>query len=339
MAPTTASNPPMQRLSNAGKNQLKLLKVLEILMSKTDENHTLGVKDIIDLLEQDGISTERKSIYQYIKLLESHGVDIITDRQRENRYFIGNRQFELPELKLLIDAVLAAKFISAKKSDVLIGKLITMASVHQSIKLKQQAILTRRPKTDNEKILLVVNDLHEALAQGCQVQFKYFDTTVHHTKRYRKDGAYYTVSPVTLLWDDDKYYLITYNPSYHKFVTYRIDKMEQLELTALKSVDVPADLDLNAHVAQIFNMFGGQGEVVTLKVHHKLIDVIRETFGNNVVMLPVDAEHFSIQVEVQLSPTFYGWLFTFGSQITILNPPSVIDAYKQEIATTLALYP
>lgn len=339
MATPTSPNPPMQRLSNAGKNQLKLLKVLEILMSKTDENHPLGVKDIMDLLEQDGISTERKSIYQYIKLLESHGVDIITDRQRQNRYFIGTRQFELPELKLLIDAVLAAKFISVKKSDVLIGKLITMASVHQSIKLKQQAILTRRPKTDNEKILLVVNELHEALAQGCQVKFKYFDTTVHHTKRHRKDGAYYTVSPVTLLWDDDKYYLITYNPSYHKFVTYRIDKMEQLELTLLKAVDVPSDLDLNAHVAQIFNMFGGQGEWVTLKVHQKLIDVIRETFGNQVVTLPVDAEHFSIHVEVQLSPTFYGWLFTFGSQITILNPPSVITAYKEEMAKTLALYP
>lgn len=339
MATPAPQSPPQQRLSNAGKNQLKLLKVLEILMSKTDENHPLGVKDIMDLLEQDGISTERKSIYQYIKLLESNGVDIITDRQRQNRYFIGQRQFELPELKLLIDAVLAAKFISVKKTDVLIGKLITMASVHQSIKLKQQAILTRRPKTDNEKILLVVNDLHEALAQGCQVKFKYFDTTVHHTKRYRKDGAYYTVSPVTLLWDDDKYYLITYNPSYQKFVTYRIDKMEQLELTSIKALQVPSELDLNAHVAQIFSMFGGQGESVTLKVHQKLIDTVRETFGHHVVTLPLDAEHFTIQVDVQLSPTFYGWLFTFGDQITILNPPSVIDAYKHEITKTLALYP
>jgi len=339
MATPAPQSPPQQRLSNAGKNQLKLLKVLEILMSKTDENHPLGVKDIMDLLEQDGISTERKSIYQYIKLLESNGVDIITDRQRQNRYFIGQRQFELPELKLLIDAVLAAKFISVKKTEVLIGKLITMASVHQSIKLKQQAILTRRPKTDNEKILLVVNDLHEALAQGCQVKFKYFDTTIHHTKRYRKDGAYYTVSPVTLLWDDDKYYLITYNPTYQKFVTYRIDKMEQLELTSIKALQVPSELDLNAHVAQIFSMFGGQGENVTLKVHQKLIDTIRETFGHQVVTLPLDAEHFTIQVDVQLSPTFYGWLFTFGDQITILNPPSVIDAYKHEIAKTLALYP
>jgi predicted DNA-binding transcriptional regulator YafY len=339
MATPTALNPPIQRLSNAGKNQLKLLKVLEILMSKTDENHPLGVRDIMDLLEQDGISTERKSIYQYIKLLESHGVDIITDRQRQNKYFIGSRQFELPELKLLIDAVLAAKFISVKKSDLLINKLVTMASIHQAIKLKQQAILTRRPKTDNEKILLVVNELHEALAQGRQVKFKYFDTTIHHTKRYRKDGAYYTVSPVTLVWDDDKYYLITFNPTYHKFVTYRIDKMEHLELTQLKAVDVPAELDLNGHVAQIFSMFGGQGEQVTLKVHQRLIDTIRETFGQNVVTLPLDAEHFSIQVDVQLSPTFYGWLFTFGDQITILNPPSVITAYKHEMAKTLALYP
>jgi predicted DNA-binding transcriptional regulator YafY len=339
MAPTTPANPPMQRLSNVGKNQLKLLKVLEILMTKTDENHPLGVREIMDLLEQDGISTERKSIYQYIKLLESHGIDIVTDRQRQNKYFIGTRQFELPELKLLIDAVLAAKFISVKKSQVLIGKLVTMASVHQSIKLQQQAILTRRPKTDNEKILLVVNELHEALSAGCQVKFKYFDTTLQHTKRYRKDGAYYTVSPVTLLWDDDKYYLITYNPSYHKFVTYRIDKMEHLELTQLKTLDVPSDLDLNAHVAQIFNMFGGQGEVVTLKVHHKLIDTIRETFGLHVVTLPVDADHFSVQVEVQLSPTFYGWLFTFSDQITLMNPPTVIDAYKKEIHKTLAQYP
>jgi predicted DNA-binding transcriptional regulator YafY len=339
MTTPTSLNPPLQRLSNAGKNQLKLLKVLEILMSKTDENHPLGVKDIMDLLEQDGISTERKSIYQYIKLLESHGVDIVTDRQRQNKYFIGSRQFELPELKLLIDAVLAAKFISVKKSELLINKLVTMASVHQSIKLKQQVLLTRRPKTDNEKILLVVNDLHEALAQGCQVKFKYFDTTLHHTKRYRKDGAYYTVSPVTLLWDDDKYYLITYNPSYHKFVTYRIDKMEHLELTAIKALEIPSDLDLGEHVSQIFSMFGGVDEQVTLKVHQRLIDTIRETFGQQVVTLPLDADHFTIKVDVQVSPTFYGWLFTFGDQITILNPPSVIEAYQREITKTLALYP
>lgn len=323
-------------LSPEGKNQLKLLKVLDILQKYSDENHQLTVKDLADRLSAEGISTERKSIYHYIALLESTGVDIIKQRGKRNLYFIGDRQFELPELKILIDAVLAANFITAKKSADLIGKLVTSnVSIYDAQKLQSQVLFTKRPKTDNEKIFISVNVLHQAISEKRQVKFKYFDYNVNKDKVQRKSGGYYTVNPVCLIWDDDKYYLVAYHERHNDFTTYRIDKMEQVEATDYKALALPEGLNLQAHIDAIFNMYSGLMQTVTLKVQNNLIGVIIDRYGKQTAVIPYDENHFTVRLNVQTSPTFYGWLFTFGQQIRILAPQSVKDEYQDHLKQNL----
>ncbi|KAF0226367.1 MAG: hypothetical protein FD133_458 [Erysipelotrichaceae bacterium] len=322
--------------SNAGKNQLKLLKVYDILLKYSDENNQLSVKDIMNKLSSEGISTERKSIYQYIKLLESTGVDIITNRAKQNQYFIGNRQFELPELKLLVDAVLAAKFITEKKSSELIGKLVTAnVSVYEAQKLQQQVLITKRPKTDNEKIYFSVNTIHQAITDKVQIKFKYYDISLIKEKIFRKSGGYYTANPVCLIWDDDKYYMVAYHDKHKKFTTYRIDKMEQVSATEFKAIPVPLTLNLQKHIEGIFDMYSGQQEIVTLKVKNDLIGAVTDHYGRQIEVIPYDDKHFSVKLNVQTSPTFYAWLFTFGDQIKILSPIHVIEDYKHRLEINL----
>jgi predicted DNA-binding transcriptional regulator YafY len=322
--------------SNAGKNQLKLLKVYDILLKYSDENNQLSVKDIMNKLSAEGISTERKSIYQYIKLLESTGVDIITNRAKQNQYFIGNRQFELPELKLLVDAVLAAKFITEKKSQELIGKLVTAnVSVYEAQKLQQQVLITKRPKTDNEKIYFSVNTIHQAITDKVQIRFKYYDISIIKEKVYRKSGAYYTSNPVCLIWDDDKYYMVAYHDKHKKFTTFRIDKMEQVSTTEFKAIPVPSTLNLQKHIEGIFDMYSGTQESVTLKVRNDLIGSVIDHYGRQIEVIPFDDKHFSVKLNVQISPTFFAWLFTFSDHITILSPRHVIDDYRQRLEINL----
>ena len=325
--------------TGSGKNQLKLLKVWDILLKHSDENNQLTVKDIMNKLSAEGISTERKSIYQYIKLLESTGVDIITTRAKQNQYFIGSRQFELPELKLLVDAVLAAKFITEKKSHELIGKLVTAnVSVYEAQKLQQQVLITKRPKTDNEKIYFSVNTLHLAISDKIQVKFKYYDIDLKKEKIFRKNGGFYTVNPVCLIWDDDKYYLVAYHDRHKDFTTYRIDKMEQVSPTDYKAMALPKELNLQQHIDGIFNMYAGHEEVVILKVHNDLIGVMIDHYGKQIEVIPCDDQHFSVQLKVQTSPTFYGWLFTFSDQIKILSPQHVIDELHRLLQLNLKNY-
>lgn len=326
------------QLSPEGKNQLKLLKVLDILQKYSDDTHQLTVKDIADRLSTEGISTERKSIYHYIALLESTGVDIIKTRGKRNQYFIGDRQFELPELKILIDAVLAANFITAKKSADLIGKLVTSnVSIYDAQKLQSQVLFTKRPKTDNEKIFISVNVLHQAIYEKRQVKFKYFDYNVNKDKVQRKSGGYYTVNPICLIWDDDKYYLVAYHERHNDFTTYRIDKMEQVETTDYKALALPEGMNLQSHIDAIFNMYSGTMQTVTLKVQNNLIGVIIDRYGKQTAVIPYDENHFTVRLNVQTSPTFYGWLFTFGQQIRILAPQSVKDEYQAHLKENLDL--
>jgi predicted DNA-binding transcriptional regulator YafY len=322
--------------STAGKNQLKLLKVWDILSKHSDEQHQLSVKAIMNMLSSEGISTERKSIYQYIKLLESTGVDIITTRAKQNLYFIGDRQFELPELKLLVDAVLAAKFITERKSQELIGKLVTSSvSIYEAQKLQQQVLVTKRPKTDNEKIYITVNEIHQAISEKRQLKFKYFDINIQKEKVMRKSGGLYTVNPVCLIWDDDKYYMVAYHDKHQDFTSYRIDKMEHVSQSEYKSIPVPAELNLENHISGIFNMYSGQEETVTLKVRNDLIGVILDLYGKQIVVIPFDDQHFSVKLKIQTSPTFYGWLFTFSDQMKILSPQHVIEDYKKLLELNL----
>jgi len=309
----------------AGKNIIKLLKVLNILRMYTDENKSISVKEIIDLLDQDGISCERKSVYQYIEILQDMNYDILTIKSKQNQYCLVSREFELPELKLLADAVLASKFIDEKKAKALVGKLANLTSIEEGKRLSSQQIITARPKTTNFQVYIFINTIHNAIAEKKMISFKYSEYNVHKETIQKKNGKIYKTSPLNLIWNDEKYYLLTYNEKYNSIVHYRVDKMQEVKELNTKAIPLPPHLNINAHVQQVFNMFAGTEETVTIKIHHTLIGQVIDKFGNKIKILPFDAEHSTIQEKIYVSPTFFAWIFQFGTRMQILSPANVIS--------------
>lgn len=214
--------------------KLKMMYLAKILMEQTDEEHTITVPEMIAELSKLGISAERKSIYDDLEYLQLFGLDICSKKTRTTNYYIASRDFELPELKLLVDSVQASKFITRKKSMELISKIEKLTSHENAKKLQRQVFITNRVKTVNEQIYYNVDKIHEAIAANKQITFKYFNLDVNKKKVYRKDGGLYTESPVSLTWDDENYYLITYKEKYDSYTHYRVDKMEMIELTLLR---------------------------------------------------------------------------------------------------------
>jgi predicted DNA-binding transcriptional regulator YafY len=220
-------------LAKRSNQKLKVLYLLKILLENTDEENGMTVKDIIAELDRYGIPAERKSIYSDIEALQFFGVDIVTKRTRTTEYYIANRFFEMPELKLLVDAVQCSKFITHKKSEELIRKLSSLTSRHQSKLLQRQVYVANRVKTMNESIYYNVDRLYSAIAQNKQISFQYFQYTVDKKKKFRKDGERYITSPYALSWDNENYYLITFSEKYQDFTHYRVDKMSDIKITKL----------------------------------------------------------------------------------------------------------
>jgi len=325
-------------MEKSGNSKLKLLYVMRFLLEKTDEDHPATVQDIIDEIKSMGLSSERKSIYEYIELLQEYGLDIICRREKRNRYFVGSRDFELPELKLLVDAVQYSKFITQKKSDDLIAKINALASEHQAKQLVRQVYVTNRLKAVNEKIYYSVDMLHKAIADKRKISFRYFDYDLSKQQKFRKNGLNYTTVPCVLIWDDENYYLVTYNEKYGKYVNYRVDKMVDVQLSEEHFTDLPVQLDVMKYCAKIFNMFGGSDETVVLECSEDLIGVVIDRFGHDVELTPVSPETFRITVPIVLSPTFLAWIFQFQDKMKLIGPQNAVDQYKVMLQTANGIY-
>ena len=217
-------------MAKSSNQKLKLLYLLKMLEEKTDEENTMTINDMIVELERYGIKAERKSIYADLEALRHYGLDITSRKSKTTDYFVASRLFELPELKLLVDAVQCSKFVTHKKSNELIKKIESLASNKQAQSLHRQVYVTNRVKTINESIYYNVDRLHAAIAENRQVSFKYFDYDVKKEKVFRKNGDKYTVSPYGLSWDDENYYLITFSTKYNGFTHYRVDRMIDIDL-------------------------------------------------------------------------------------------------------------
>ncbi len=324
-------------MTTTGNSKLKLLYVLRFLLEKTDEEHPVTVQEIIDELRSMGLSSERKSIYEYIELLKEYGVDILCNREKRNRYFVGSREFELPELKLLVDAVQYSKFITQKKSDELIRKINGLASENQAKQLNR-VYVTNRLKTTNEKIYYSVDILHNAIANRCKVSFRYFDVDVDKQIKFRKNGQHYIATPCILVWDDENYYLVTYHEKYAKFVNYRVDKMVDVTMCEEHFEELPADKDVREYCQKIFNMFGGEEMLVELECSHELIGVIFDRFGSDVVLTPAGDKRFLVNVPIVFSPTFMAWIFQFEDKMKLVGPQSAVDRFKEMIHKTSGIY-
>ena len=318
----------------------KLLTLLRILEQKTDEEHLLNVPQLVELLEQQDILAERKSIYSDIDTLRSLGYDIQLRRGRGGGYYMTEAPFELAELKLLVDAVYASKFITARKSKILIDKLGQFTSKYRQEELDRKVLVSGRIKSTDEKILYTVDALHSAITAGQQVQFKYCDWNLQKRMTPRHDGQLYCVSPWVLVWENGNYYLIAYTEGRLKH--YRVDKMQNvrpLPDTTREGADEYANFDVNAYMQQMFGMFNGPLKRVTLLCENRFAGAMIDRFGTGPVLVPcADGEHFTMTAEIQVSPQFFGWVAGFGTGVVVSGPPEVRAEMKKTLDQLQELY-
>lgn len=310
------------------KQKQKLFRLLEILMRETDEEHGLSINDIIARLSELGISAERKSIYDDFITLEELGFVVTHTQTRPPKYKIDEKIFELAELKMLVDAVQASRFITAHKSREIIEKLEMFASVHRSRELSRQVYVEDRIKTVNPASIYSIDEIHKAINESKKLCFKYFDYSGEKKKIFRHGGAAYNTIPYALLWDDEKYYLVAYDEDAEIVKNFRVDKMQDV-ISTDKTFERdsryqnfnPAD-----YSRKIFGMYGGREELVTFECRESLAGPVIDRFGTDPVFIKTEFG-FKFSMRVMISPTFFAWVLGFGKDIRILSPQSVVDKF------------
>jgi predicted DNA-binding transcriptional regulator YafY len=330
----------MMNMPKSENQKLKLIYLMKILLDKTDEEHTLTVPEMIKELEKHDISAERKSIYDDIEALRHFGLDIACHKSKTTGYFVASRMFELPELKLLADAVASSKFITEKKSGELIKKIESLSSTYEAKQLHRQVYVLGRTKTMNERIYYNVDTIHQAIAQNKQVSFQYFEYTVDKNKHYRHNGEKYYASPYALSWDDENYYMIAFYEKYDNISHFRVDKMENIEIMEENRRELPDKkiFNLAEYLKKVYNMFGGEEEKIKLQFDNSLIDVVLDRFGKSVTIHKANEQGFIIDVDALISPTLLGWIFGFGDKVKILAPASLIEKLRQKAHESLSQY-
>lgn len=324
-------------MSKRGKQKLKLIRIRDALLENTDEGHVMTVADIISYLNGYGIEAERKSIYEDIEELRAYGCDIITVRGKGGGFFIGKRTFETAELKLLVDAVQASRFITESKSRELIKALSSFASRHDRTKLSRQIHLPSRIKSMNESIYYTIDYIHTAINENCKIQFKYFRWNSKVQREERHGGRYYVVSPLFLIWDDENYYLAAYDSAAGIVKHYRVDKMKSISLLD-EDRDMPKkETDIDSYSTALFGMFGGTPEYVRIECEERFADAIIDRFGRDVFIHPTE-NGFTCDVKVCVSPRFYAWVMGFGSGMKILYPDRVREGMKEMLRDISSRY-
>lgn len=318
-----------------GTNQkFKLYRLAEIMLKNTDEDHYITMPEIMEKLAVYEITADRKSIYQDLRDLEKLGIEIEGEAfGRSYHYHVIGREFELPELKLLVDAIQASKFITERKSYTLIKKLERLVSKYDAQKLQRQVYVAGRIKTMNESIYYAVDTIHHAISENRKIKFQYFQWNVKKEMELRHDGAWYHISPWGLSWDDENYYLVGYDRDADRIKHYRVDKMLHISMTeeSREGKEHFKKLDMADYAKKSFGMFGGDEQTVKLLVHNDLAGVIIDRFGKDVMLIPADDTHFTVNVDVHVSRQFFGWVFSLGEMVKIAGPEAVVDQMKKEI--------
>ena len=325
-------------MAKSANQKLKLFHILRILEENTDEEHVLSTQEIIERLAKEDIRAERKSIYDDMECLISYGYNIIQKKGRTGSgYYLSDRDFELPELKLLVDAVQASRFITAKKSRDLIQKLEKLASRHQAVQLHRQVYVAGRVKTENERIYYNVDTIYTAIAENVCISFTYLEWELSKALKPKKDGRKYQVSPWALIWEDENYYLAAYDSEAGLLKHYRVDKMGDAELTdkAREGREQFDKLNPAEYTKQTFGMFGGEEETVTLEFENRLIGVVMDRFGRDTAIRKQEDGRFRVRIKCHVSGQFFGWLAGLGSGAKIAAPKEVKDRYKQWLSDIL----
>ena len=310
--------------------KLKLLYLSDILRRETDEDNPLSIAELIKKLGEYGITVSRQTLYEDIELLIDYGMDIETHKNdgAANLYNLTSRDFELPELKLLVDTIQFSQLVTPAKSKKLIHKLAGLTGERQAKQLERSVIITDRLKGLNESVYYAIDAIHSAVLQKKKISFKYYDHTTDMKKKYRNDGKPYTVSPYTLACANNNYYLIAFHEKYNDLSQFRIDRMEKIEIIDEPRKELPKDFVMEKYTQKVFSMYNGELKEVEIIFDNSLINAAVDRFGKRVRFNQIDDNHFSVKATLSISPTFFSWLFQFGDKARLIAPQDVKNELK-----------
>ena len=306
----------------------RTLIIFKYLWEISDESHTVSLADISAYLKQYDIAADPRTLRKDIEQLVEFGVDIVKDRKVQNLYHVASRHFEAPEVKLLIDAVQSARFITPKKSKDLVKRLSAFVAPHDTKLLNRQLYIDGRSKAINERIYISVDRIQTAIYERKKITFCYFDYSPSKERVHRHDGQVYSVSPYALLWNNDTYYLVGFHDHRQQISKFRVDRIDKMEISGETAVSKPKDFDVSEFFAQEFSMLNGKESKVTLLCQNVLMNSIIDRFGESVHTQPMDETHFKAEVTVDLSSNFYGWVFASVGKMKILGPQEAIDGFE-----------
>ncbi len=329
-------------MARSSNQKLKLLYLLKILSEKTDENHCMSAQQLIEALARFDITAERKSIYDDMNCLMHFGYDIVNKKAKSGGgYYLASREFELPELKLLVDAVQASRFITQKKSRELIAKIEKLAGPYEAKKLQRQVLVAGRIKAENESIYYNVDELHKAIQENKQITFVYLKWNLKKELVARKEGLLYQVSPFALTWKDENYYLIAYDDKEEKIKHFRVDKMSRIacveDSCRLGTAEFDK-LDIAEYTNKTFGMFGGEAETITLSLPTSMIGIMLDRFGKEIAVRKTQEDTVTVRIKAAVSGQFYGWLTGLGDRVTIISPQKIRIQYAAYLADILEKY-
>ena len=321
-------------MPSSPNQKMKLLYLMKILLERTDEDHILTIQEILNALAEYDIKAERKSIYSDIELLRKYGLNVEMRREKTFGYYTDSRQFELPELKLLVDAVQSSRFVTHRKSEALIRKLSALASKHQAKQLKRQIFIAGRPKAINEAVYYNIDMIYAAINEKKRIRFKYFDYDLNKKRVYRRDGERYSHTPLALCWNDDKYYLICYSATFSNFTHYRVDRMSDVSICDEKAARYDrGSFNIAEYTKRFFGMYSGELVTATLRFDNSLINTVLDRFGVG-TLLRKRGDCFDVVEEISGSKVFLSWMMQFGDKAEIVAPES-LRAEMRELLNTV----
>ena len=316
-------------MPKSDNQKLKIFYILDYLERNSHQDHPVRASELLNMLErQHNIVCDRKTVYSDIAALQDYGVDIVSIPGKNGGYYIASRNFELPELKLLINAVQSSKSLTEKKSRELIEKLCTECSVYDAQLMRRDVLVSGRVKSMNETIYYNVDTIQEAIGENKQITFRYFDWGIDGKRRYRT--KHYQASPYGLCQDNENCYLLAHSPRYG-VTSYRVDRMSDIKVAEESRTPCPelTGKALIEHANRLFHMFAGDATTVKLRFHRELTNVVMDRFGRDTMLIPDGDDHFVFTVKVAVSPMFLSWVIGFGQKAKILHPQSVIDECRE----------
>lgn len=333
-------------MPETGNQKARILCLMKLLLQNTDEEHPITIAEMTERLGRLGIPASRKTLYGDLEALRAFGIDVERRVSKTTSYFVANRTFELPELKLLADAVASSKFITEKKSAQLIDKIAGLASESEAAAIRRQVFVRGRVKTQNEQIYYNVDTIHQAIAAGVPVSFRYFEYCLdggspeHWVKHFRRNGENYAAYPYALTWDNENYYMVAYYERYGGLSNFRVDRMEHIGLLGREEVKPPENLKFDAaqYAKKLFGMFSGREERVTLRFDSSLAGVVRDRFGPDAAVTPLNEGQFLVTAVVEVSPKLLSWIFEYGNRVTIVEPRSLVEELQRMADESLAQY-